>query len=152
MTETTANAYSSDSTQQELSNEYQDDRVTMIFKISFCIFVHWTKVNLAAIGMILKAHNKRDASSTSLIPPGGKWATAWYHHPSTATTTPTANQHTSQRKYRGSLQSVIQNASFFYQNALSLITESCCVYNCVWWTFLYWVLYMIFWVCFERFE
>ena len=31
-TETMAKGYSSESTQQELSNEYQDDRVSMFFK------------------------------------------------------------------------------------------------------------------------
>ena len=31
MTETLANGYSSESTQQELSNEYKHDRVKMIF-------------------------------------------------------------------------------------------------------------------------
>ena len=36
--------YSSGSTQQELSNKFQDDRVKMIF----CFFVHWTKVTSAA--------------------------------------------------------------------------------------------------------
>ena len=45
-----ANGYSSDSTQQELSNEYQHDRVKMIF-IIFCFFVHWTKVALALEGL-----------------------------------------------------------------------------------------------------
>ena len=43
MTETTANGYSSESTRQELSNEYQHNRVKMVFK-NLCIFVHWTKV------------------------------------------------------------------------------------------------------------
>ena len=46
MTETMANGYSSDSTQRELSNEYQHDRVKMIFYNSF--FVHWMKVTSAA--------------------------------------------------------------------------------------------------------
>ena len=32
MTETLANGYSSDSTQPELSNEYQHDRVQILFK------------------------------------------------------------------------------------------------------------------------
>ena len=32
MTETLANGYSSESTRCELSNEYQDDRVKMIFE------------------------------------------------------------------------------------------------------------------------
>ena len=35
MTETLANGYSSESTRRELSNEYQHDRVKMIFMI-FC--------------------------------------------------------------------------------------------------------------------
>ena len=43
MTETMAYGYSSESTQRELSNEYQYDRVSMIFK-NLCIFVLWTKV------------------------------------------------------------------------------------------------------------
>ena len=47
LTETVANGYSSDSTQRELSNEYQHDRVKMIF-ISFCFFVHWTKFSLSS--------------------------------------------------------------------------------------------------------
>ena len=34
MTQTLANGYSSESTRQELSNEYQHDSVTMIFKKS----------------------------------------------------------------------------------------------------------------------
>ena len=42
MTETLAHGYSFDSTQRELSNEYQHDRVRMIF-IIFSFFVHWTK-------------------------------------------------------------------------------------------------------------
>ena len=32
ITETLANRYSSESTRQELSNEYQDDRVSMVFQ------------------------------------------------------------------------------------------------------------------------
>ena len=43
MTETLANGYSSESTHQELSNEYQHDRILMIFKI-ICILMLWTKV------------------------------------------------------------------------------------------------------------
>ena len=38
MTETQANAYSSERTQQELSNEYQHDRVKMFFKKSLCSY------------------------------------------------------------------------------------------------------------------
>ena len=45
ITETLANRYSSESTQRELSNEYQDDRVSMVFHES-CILVLWTKVGL----------------------------------------------------------------------------------------------------------
>ena len=42
MTETLANGYSFESAQRELSNEYQYDRVYMVFK-SFCVLVLWTK-------------------------------------------------------------------------------------------------------------
>ena len=49
MTETLANGYSSERTQRELSNEYQHDRVWMVFK-NICIFVLWTKVASALEG------------------------------------------------------------------------------------------------------
>ena len=45
-----ANGYSFNSDRRELSNEYQNDRVKMIF-IFFCFFVHWTKVTSAAEGL-----------------------------------------------------------------------------------------------------
>ena len=41
--ETLANGYSSESTPQELSNEYQHDWVWMVIK-NLCIFVLWMKV------------------------------------------------------------------------------------------------------------
>ena len=47
ITETLANGYSSESTQRELSNEYQHDRVKMVFK-NLCILVLWTNVASAA--------------------------------------------------------------------------------------------------------
>ena len=50
ITETLANGYSSESTQHELSNEYQHDNVKMVFK-NVCIFVLWTKVALALEGL-----------------------------------------------------------------------------------------------------
>ena len=51
MTETLAYGYSYDSTQQELSNEYQHDRVGMVLKIkNLCILVLWTKVASALEG------------------------------------------------------------------------------------------------------
>ena len=50
MTETLANGYSSESTQQELSNEYQQYKVQMVFK-DFCIFLPWTKVASALKGL-----------------------------------------------------------------------------------------------------
>ena len=49
MTETLANGYSSERTQRELSNEYQHDRVWMVFR-NICIFVLWTKVASALAG------------------------------------------------------------------------------------------------------
>ena len=42
MTETLANEYLSESTQQELSNEYQHDRVRIIFKKIFAsLYFGW---------------------------------------------------------------------------------------------------------------
>ena len=52
MTETLANGYSSESTQRELSNEYQHDRVQMISLHSkICIRVLWTNVYSALEGL-----------------------------------------------------------------------------------------------------
>ena len=45
-----ANGYSSESAQQELSNEYQHDRVLMVLK-NLCIFVLWAKVTTALEGL-----------------------------------------------------------------------------------------------------
>ena len=50
MTETMANGYSFNSDRRELSNEYHNDRVKMIF-IFICFFVHWIKVTSAAEGL-----------------------------------------------------------------------------------------------------
>ena len=47
MTETLAHGYSTESTRRELSNEYQDNRVSMVFK-NVCILVGWTKVVASA--------------------------------------------------------------------------------------------------------
>ena len=51
MTETLANGYSSESTQRELYNEYQPDRVRMI-SLGICVLVLWTKVALALEGLV----------------------------------------------------------------------------------------------------
>ena len=56
MTETLAHGYSSESTQQELSNEYQHDRVQMAFK-NLCILVLWLKVALALEGLNMLTRN-----------------------------------------------------------------------------------------------
>ena len=50
MTETLANGYSSESPQRELSNEYQHDRVWMVFK-KICLLVLWMKVVSALEGL-----------------------------------------------------------------------------------------------------
>ena len=50
MTETLAHGYSSESAQSELSNEYQHDRVQMVFK-NLCVLVLWTKVAPAYEGL-----------------------------------------------------------------------------------------------------
>ena len=50
MIETLANGYSYESTHRELSNEYQDDRVQIVFK-NICILVLWMKVTSALEGL-----------------------------------------------------------------------------------------------------
>ena len=50
MTETLANGYSSESTQRDLSNEYQHDRVWMVFK-NICVLVLRTKKASALEGL-----------------------------------------------------------------------------------------------------
>ena len=45
-----ANGYSSESAQQELSNEYQHDRVLMVLK-NLCILALWAKVATALEGL-----------------------------------------------------------------------------------------------------
>ena len=50
MTETLAHGYSSESNQQELSNEYQQDRVWVVFT-NLCMFVFWMNVALALEGL-----------------------------------------------------------------------------------------------------
>ena len=57
MNETMAHGYSSESTQSELSNEYQHDRVKLVFK-NTCVLVLWTKV--------VKTINEENGSSPSL--------------------------------------------------------------------------------------
>ena len=49
ITETLANGYSYESTQREHSNEYQHDRVRMVFRDIF-VFVLWRKVGAALEG------------------------------------------------------------------------------------------------------
>ena len=48
MAVTMANGYSSESTRRELSNEYQQDRVPMVFKRN-CVLVLWTKVATSSV-------------------------------------------------------------------------------------------------------
>ena len=58
-----ANGYSSESAQQELSYEYQHDRVLMILK-NLCILVLWAKVATALEG--LKTQHEISAALMSL--------------------------------------------------------------------------------------
>ena len=51
MIETLAQEYSSDSTQLELSYEYPQDLIKMIF-IFVCKLVHWMKVTSASDGLV----------------------------------------------------------------------------------------------------
>ena len=53
MAETLAYGYSSESTQWELSNEYQHDMVSRVFK-NICVFVLWRKVASALEGFSAK--------------------------------------------------------------------------------------------------
>ena len=50
MTETLAYGYSFESTQRELSNEYQHDRVQIVFK-NLCLLELWMKVASALEGL-----------------------------------------------------------------------------------------------------
>ena len=50
MAETMAYGYSSESSQKELSNEYQYDRVQMFFK-NLCVLLLWMKVDSALEGL-----------------------------------------------------------------------------------------------------
>ena len=50
MTVTLAHGYLAESNQQELSNEYQHDRVLMVFK-NLCVLVLWGKVASALEGL-----------------------------------------------------------------------------------------------------
>ena len=52
MTDMLEHGYSSESTPRELSNEYQNDRVLMVFK-NRCVLVPWTKVASAFGGLTL---------------------------------------------------------------------------------------------------
>ena len=54
-TETLANGCLSESTYQELSNEYQYDRVWMVIR-NLCILVLWTKLASALEGLSWSAH------------------------------------------------------------------------------------------------
>ena len=54
LNDTLAYGYSSESTQGELSNEYQNDRVKMVFK-NLCVLVLWMKVALALEGLNIPA-------------------------------------------------------------------------------------------------
>ena len=62
MTETLAYGYSSESTRQELSNEYQHDRVCMVFK-NVCVLVLWTKVATALEGLRIPTRDLSDAEA-----------------------------------------------------------------------------------------
>ena len=64
MTETLANGYSSESTQWELSNEYQHDRVWMVIQ-NLGILVLWMKVASALEGLTFEK-NLRKISGNNL--------------------------------------------------------------------------------------
>ena len=72
MTETLAYGYSSESAQRELCNEYQHDRVKMVFK-NLCILVLWTKVDSALEG--LSYLNKSSEAPVGWLKLNQKWRT-----------------------------------------------------------------------------
>ena len=51
MTETLAYGYSSESTQRGLSNEYQHEKVSMVYK-NLCVRMLWMKVVSALVGLV----------------------------------------------------------------------------------------------------
>ena len=55
MTETLAHGHSSESIQREISNEYQNDRVRLVFN-DLCLLVFWMKEALALEGMRILRH------------------------------------------------------------------------------------------------
>ena len=56
-----ANGYSYESTRRELLNEYQHDRVLMVFA-NFCVFVLWTKAVSALEGLIIASQVKTEVN------------------------------------------------------------------------------------------
>ena len=66
MTETLGYGYSSESTQRDLSNEYQHDRVWMIFKKP-CVLVLWMKVASALERLINPFMAKDLLNFTSVV-------------------------------------------------------------------------------------
>ena len=54
LAETLANGYSSECTQQELSDEYQHGWVWMVFN-NLCLLVLWMKVASALEGLVIPA-------------------------------------------------------------------------------------------------
>ena len=72
MTKTLAHEYSSESTQRELSNEYQHDRVYMVFE-NLCVLLLRTKVALALEGLTIYSTDAyilceiKKAGSTALL-------------------------------------------------------------------------------------
>ena len=68
MTETLVNGYSYESTQRELSNEYQHDRALMVFK-NICVLVLWMKVDPYQM-KLEKPRNSQEFSRKITVFPG----------------------------------------------------------------------------------
>ena len=65
--ETLANGYSYESAERELSNEYQNDMVSMIFK-NLSIYVLWTKVfSFPSIGRVNLPQMMKSAMNTYVV-------------------------------------------------------------------------------------
>ena len=66
MTETLTHGYSSESTQRELSNKYQHERVSMVFK-NLCVLLLWTK-EASALGGLMSLYRWTGLIRTALDP------------------------------------------------------------------------------------
>ena len=68
MAEILTHGYSPESAQRKLSNEYQNDRVHMVFE-NLCVLLLWKKVALALEGLIsfLQMFHEKDITKIEIV-------------------------------------------------------------------------------------